>query len=147
VPEIAAATPKAQEVQAPVPPAEAPTEPLQAAVEPVPRSALKQVAEPRSDPWLGAWRCKFDDYPPMRCTVSKKGSGLWLEKTQGSQRIRGRLAKEGDELTFSGEFFCPMGACTGAVRATLQKTGGGWTGTLLHDQDGTPMQTVLVLTR
>lgn len=142
-------------VVAPVAPpegAETPKEPAPALAEPL-KVAVGDKAEPRqgaarpSEPVLGEWRCKFDDYPPMACTIHKKGAGFWLEKTQGSQRIRGPLARSGDDLTFDGEFFCPEGDCTGRARATLRKTARGWAGTLLHDQHGDPLQTSLSLSR
>jgi hypothetical protein len=57
------------------------------------------------------------------------------------------LLPAGNDLTFDGEFFCPMGDCTGAARATLRKTAQGWAGTLLHDQHGDPLQTSVSLSR
>lgn len=105
-----------------------------------------KLARPQH-PLLGAWRCRFDDYPPMGCTISRRGKSLRLDKTQGSQRIRGTLQESADGLTFQGEFFCPTGACTSSATAQLRKTDNGFAGTILHDQDGTPMRTPLVLTR
>lgn len=160
---------------APPPPLPAPTEPVKATPEPVlaaeperepakaaPEAPAEEVAPAPSveqvvkdvvktarpqHPLLGAWRCRFDDYPPMSCTISKQGKKLRLEKTQGSQRIRGTLEESANGLTFQGEFFCPIGACTSSATAQLRKTDKGFAGTILHDQDGTPMRTALVLTR
>lgn len=105
-----------------------------------------KTAQPQH-PLLGAWRCRFDDYPPMACTISRHGKILRLDKTQGSQRIRGTLEESADGLTFQGEFFCPIGACTSSATAKLKRVDKGFAGTILHDQDGTPMRTALVLMR
>lgn len=126
-------------------PATALSAPLEVAVSE--KAEPRQVAARPSDPLLGDWRCTFDDYPPMACTIRKRGAGFWLEKTQGSQRIRGKLARSGDDLTFDGEFFCPMGDCTGRARATLRKTARGWARTLQHDQHGDPLQTTVSMSR
>lgn len=154
-PQVAAKTTPEPEPIKPAEPSDPPVLPVEVPPATLPAASLnepkaaEEPLKPRrpSDPLLGDIRCKFDDYPPMRCTISKKGASYWLEKTQGSQRIRGTLTKEGEGLVFQGEFFCPMGACTSSARASLRKTDTGWAGTIFHDQDGTPMRTPLVLSR
>jgi len=95
----------------------------------------------------GTWHCQLDDYPPMRCEVTRTGERLWLEKTQGSQRIKGFLTLDKDQLRFEGTFFCPLGDCTGKVHGYLQSTSSSrdsWSGILHSTQIG---ETKIRLTR
>ena len=73
---------------------------------------------------IGAYRCTFTQgeysYPPFRCSISRRGAALWLEKHTGSQRIRGEVTPTNDGFHFSGTFFCPYGDCTRPVSGDFQ---------------------------
>jgi hypothetical protein len=63
----------------------------------------------------GNYTCSLDDTPAFRCRVANN----ILEKLDGSQRFRGPVTKlPGGNLSFSGTFFCPFGACTRAIGTT-----------------------------
>jgi hypothetical protein len=68
----------------------------------------------------------------MACEIRRKDGGYTLEKTQGSQRIKGKLALEGESrFAFSGLFFCPHGACDAQVKGTfMRKAADRWIGVL-----------------
>jgi len=74
----------------------------------------------------------------MACAIRRSGQGYVLEKTQGSQRIKGALALDGDErMSFSGLFFCPQGACDAEVRGVFtRKSRDHWVGTLTGMEGG-----------
>jgi hypothetical protein len=69
--------------------------------------------------FIGHYKCTFTQgeysYPPFRCSISRRGAVLWLEKQTGSQRIRGEVTPIADGFRFSGTFFCPYGDCTRPV--------------------------------
>lgn len=80
----------------------------------------------------GPYKCEFTDgdvkYPVFRCVIKAVATAdgktrLTLEKTAGSQRLRGSVAPTSDGFDFSGEFFCPRGDCTEQVKATFRRTG------------------------
>lgn len=129
------------------PPAPAPSappiapEPEQAIAAPEQAVAAPEVtpeAPPSAPahPLLGSWRCAFRSgeysYPPMACEIRRKDGEYTLEKTQGSQRIKGKLALEGEErFKFSGLFFCPQGACDAEVKGNFtRRSRDHWVGTL-----------------
>jgi hypothetical protein len=101
-----------------------------------PASASARQPSASDHPLLGSWRCAFRSgeysYPPMACEIRRKDGGYTLEKTQGSQRIKGKLALEGDaRFAFSGLFFCPQGACDAQVQGTfMRKATDSWIGVL-----------------
>jgi hypothetical protein len=103
---------------------------------PAPVPALARQPSAPTHPLLGSWRCAFRSgeysYPPMACEIRRKDGGYTLEKTQGSQRIKGKLALEGDaRFAFSGLFFCPQGACDAQVQGTfMRKAADRWIGVL-----------------
>jgi hypothetical protein len=109
------------------------------------------VREPSAPahPLLGRWRCAFRSgeyaYPPMACEIARKDGRYTLEKTQGSQRIKGSLALEGDaRFTFKGLFFCPHGACDTEVQGLfMRKAADRWTG-VLNAKDGADFEGVVV---
>lgn len=94
-------------------------------------SLAPSIAAPSEarDPLLGDYRCTFEPYPPMRCSISRRPDGsLWLEKHDGSQRIRGTLVEREQGVrsyAFQGTFFCPWGACTQRVSCNFLETGPG----------------------
>jgi hypothetical protein len=93
------------------------------------------AAEP-SHPLLGAWRCSFRQqefaYPPMACHIRRKDGGYFLEKTQGSQRIKGTITLQGDDrFLFSGLYFCPFGSCDAQTSGSFErKSRDHWVGKL-----------------
>jgi hypothetical protein len=129
--------------------------PAQATPDAAPEPALRiatQHAVPAAPthPLLGAWRCAFRSgeyaYPPMACQVRRTGAGYTLEKTQGSQRIKGAMTLEGDaRFVFSGLFFCPHGACDAQVHGVFtRKSREQWVGTLQGMESG---DVVVTMTR
>lgn len=76
-----------------------------ASVKPPPPS----LSDEERDELPGSYTCSIDDTPAFRCQVR---NGI-LEKLDGSQRFRGPVSKiGGGNLSFSGTYFCPFGACT-----------------------------------
>ncbi len=80
----------------------------------------------------GPYKCEFTDgdvkYPVFRCVIKAVATAggktrLTLEKTAGSQRLRGAVTPTDQGFEFSGEFFCPHGDCTEQVQATFTRTG------------------------
>jgi hypothetical protein len=74
--------------------------------------------------FIGTYKCTFTQgeysYPPFRCSISRRGAVLWLEKHTGSQRIRGEMTPTADGFHFSGTYFCPYGDCTRPVSGDFQ---------------------------
>jgi hypothetical protein len=68
----------------------------------------------------------------MACEIRRKDGSYTLEKTQGSQRIKGKLVLEGDSrFVFSGLFFCPQGACDAKVKGLFRRRAiDSWVGVL-----------------
>lgn len=107
----------------PPPVVPSPEAPAQPAAEPV------TVAQP-GDELVGNYGCSFqtvDDgtqYPPMSCVISRRPSGgLWLEKTSGSQRIRGTVILTASGFRFSGSRYCPFGTCNSPASGTFTRRG------------------------
>lgn len=65
------------------------------------------------------------DYPAFPCVITARGVTLTLEKTAGSQRIRGPITPNEDGFDFDGSFFCPDGDCTSASSGHFTRTGPG----------------------
>jgi hypothetical protein len=58
----------------------------------------------------------------MACEIRRKDGGFFLEKTQGSQRIKGTVTPKGeDRFDFEGLYFCPFGACDEKVRGSFER--------------------------
>ena len=98
--------------------------------------------------FIGTYKCTFTQgeysYPPFRCSISRRGAVLWLEKHTGSQRIRGEMAPTADGFHFSGTYFCPYGDCTRPVSGDFHCSGPrDCSGTL----DDGPPPTMVRLTR
>jgi hypothetical protein len=76
---------------------------------------------------VGAYACSFESdgyqYPPFPCAVSMHGRDTWLEKTGGSQRIRGTITAIGGGFHFDGEYFCPWGDCTSKTSGDFHAAG------------------------
>jgi hypothetical protein len=67
----------------------------------------------------------------------------WLEKVEGSVRLRGRIEKQGDGFAFDGELYCPWGDCTEHVQTVFAADGaGGYRGALHSAQSGTIIVTM-----
>lgn len=97
---------------------------------------------------VGTYKCTFTQgeysYPPFRCSISRRGAVLWLEKRTGSQRIRGEVTPTADGFRFSGTFFCPYGDCTRPVSSDFHSSSPrDCSGTL----DDGPPPTMVRLTR
>ena len=95
----------------------------------------------------GAYACRLDEsgyaYPPFRCVVEARGTRTWLEKTEGSVRLRGWITKQGDGFAFDGELYCPWGDCTERVSTVFAADGaGGYRGALHSAQSGTIVVTM-----
>ncbi len=81
----------------------------------------------------GSYSCAFTlvegkdryDYPPFPCVIKDQGGVLTLEKTAGSQRIRGPITPNEDGFDFDGTFFCPDGDCTSASSGHFTRIGPG----------------------
>lgn len=82
-------------------------------------AAADQRGAPPKD-LVGNYTCAFTliegkdryDYPAFPCVIRDQGGALTLEKTAGSQRIRGPITLNEDGFDFDGTFFCPDGDCT-----------------------------------
>ena len=103
-------------------------------------------------PLLGAWKCTFRSgkytYAPMRCRITRRGGGYYIEKLQGSQRIRGTLSDKGDTLVFKGRYHCPHGDCDGPAHGTFRKQGKTWVAQVHHtDPRGHKFETGVTLRR
>ena len=80
------------------------------------------LSDAERDQLEGSYTCAMDDTPNFPCRVS----GGILEKLAGSQRFKGPISKQpGGDLTFSGSFFCPFGACTHPVACTFVRQSPG----------------------
>lgn len=108
------AVPLAFADMAPLPPPSVPAKPMGGTVAP------------------GPYKCEFTDggerYPVFRCVIKAVATAggktrLTLEKTAGSQRLRGSVTPSDSGFDFSGEFFCPHGDCTEQVQASFVRTG------------------------
>ena len=69
------------------------------------------------------WVCQISDYDPQPCKLSRAGDGWRLDKLLGSQRFSGRVDERGTSLLFDGEFFCPWGECTQAMKVEFEADG------------------------
>lgn len=94
--------------------------------QPVPEAPIGGTVAP------GVYKCEFTDgdvkYPVFRCVIKAVATAggknrLTLEKTAGSQRLRGAVTPSAKGFDFSGEFFCPRGDCTEQVQASFVRTG------------------------
>jgi hypothetical protein len=107
-------------VPVPIPtvsPTDSPSE--SASAKPVPPPPL---TDEERDALPGNYTCSIDDTPAFRCRVANN----ILEKLDGSQRFRGPVSKVGGgNLSFSGTYFCPFGACTRAISTTFVRQGPG----------------------
>ncbi len=78
---------------------------------------------------LGQYACSFTQgdysYKPFKCQITQVGNALQLEKTSGSQRIKGSIVQTAEGFDFSGVFFCPWGDCTSAAKGSFQRLGPG----------------------
>jgi len=107
------------------------------------------------DDLLGSWACSFraletnTQYPPMSCEITRRtDSTLWLEKTSGSQRIRGTVTPTDDGFRFSGSSYCPFGSGGGPVGGTFVRgASGALAGTVTGRGCGVPVRDRVVLTR
>lgn len=80
------------------------------------------LTDEEKDRLEGNYRCSMDDTPAFPCRIANGR----LEKLGGSQRFRGPIRKLGSgNLEFSGEFFCPFGACDHPVACTFVRQGPG----------------------
>ena len=76
-------------------------------------------AEFRTREMLGEYSCSFTldqgkeriEYPSFLCVIKGKKNSLQLDKTSGSQRIRGAITITEAGFSFEGTFFCPYGDC------------------------------------
>jgi hypothetical protein len=97
---------------------------------------------------IGKYSCTFtqDDYTysPFPCVISETAEGIQLEKTAGSQRIKGLVNITDDGFDFSGTYFCPFGDCTSNATGHFEKTDKGFKGTVITD-DGASSNTVVDL--
>ncbi len=109
-----AALPAAQADMAPMPPASLPNRAQGGTVAP------------------GPYKCEFTDgtvrYPVFRCVIKAVATAngktrLTLEKSGGSQRLRGSVTPTDGGFEFSGEFYCPHGDCTQQIKADFTRTG------------------------
>ncbi len=80
----------------------------------------------------GTYKCSFAQgnvrYANFRCAIhqdntAKGETRIRLEKLSGSQRIRGQVQPTETGFQFSGEYFCPHGACDQKVSGTFVRTG------------------------
>ena len=69
------------------------------------------------------WTCQISDYDAQPCKLSRSGGGWRLDKLLGSQRFSGRVVDQGKTLAFEGEFFCPWGECTQAMKVEFEADG------------------------
>jgi hypothetical protein len=78
---------------------------------------------------IGNYACTFTQggytYDPFRCIIKKTGDQLQLEKTSGSQRIKGEIYLTEKGFNFEGLFFCPYGDCDAAVSGEFKKLSEG----------------------
>lgn len=98
----------------------------------------------------GNYKCSFAQgnfrYANFRCVVHKdetaKGETRYrLEKQSGSQRIRGQVQPTEKGFQFSGEYFCPHGACDQKVSGTFVRTGrNSYEGTLDSSHEPTKVK-------
>lgn len=80
------------------------------------------LTDDEKDQLEGNYQCAMDDTPMFACRIS----GGVLEKLAGSQRFKGPISKlAGGNLSFSGSFFCPFGACTHPVACTFVRQSAG----------------------
>lgn len=80
------------------------------------------LTDEEKDQLEGNYQCAMDDTPMFSCRIS---NGV-LEKLAGSQRFKGPISKlPGGNLSFSGSFFCPFGACTHPVACTFDRQSAG----------------------
>jgi hypothetical protein len=97
---------------------------------------------------IGKYSCTFTQdgytYSPFPCVISQTTEGIQLEKTAGSQRIKGLINITEEGFDFSGTYFCPFGDCTSAASGSFAKTDKGFKGTVKTD-DGASSNTVVDL--
>lgn len=98
----------------------------------------------------GKYSCTFtqDDYTysPFPCVISQTAEGIQLEKTAGSQRIKGLVNITEEGFDFSGTYFCPFGDCTSNATGSFAKTEKGFNGTVKTD-DGAATVVELIKSR
>lgn len=98
----------------------------------------------------GNYKCSFAQgnvrYANFRCVIHKddtaKGEVRYrLEKLSGSQRIRGQVQPTDKGFQFSGEYFCPHGACDQKVSGAFTRTGrNSYEGTLDSEHEPTKVK-------
>jgi hypothetical protein len=97
---------------------------------------------------IGKYSCTFTQdgytYSPFPCVISPTTEGIQLEKTAGSQRIKGLINITEEGFDFSGTYFCPFGDCTSDASGSFAKTDKGFKGTVKTD-DGASSNTVVDL--
>lgn len=97
---------------------------------------------------IGKYSCTFTQdgytYSPFPCVISQTEEGIQLEKTAGSQRIKGMINITEEGFDFSGTYFCPFGDCTSDASGSFAKTDKGFKGTVKTD-DGASSNTVVDL--
>lgn len=88
---------------------------------------------------FGKYSCTFtqDDYTysPFPCVISQTAEGIKLEKTAGSQRIKGLINITESGFDFTGTYFCPFGDCTSNATGSFAKTEKGFKGTVKTDDN------------
>lgn len=88
---------------------------------------------------IGKYACTFTQdgytYNPFPCVISETTEGVQLEKTAGSQRIKGLINITEDGFDFSGIYFCPFGDCTSNATGSFAKTDKGFKGTIKTDDN------------
>lgn len=82
------------------------------------------------------WSCQISDYDPQPCKLHRDGDGWRLTKLLGSQRFDGALTARGAALGFSGQFFCPWGACDTPMDVDFVPEGPGATGPYVANFEG-----------
>jgi hypothetical protein len=106
--------------------------------------------KPEASDFIGKYSCTFtqDDYTysPFPCVISQTAEGIQLEKTAGSQRIKGLVNITEDGFDFSGTYFCPFGDCTSNATGHFEKTEKGFNGTVKTD-DGAATVVDLIKSR
>lgn len=79
-------------------------------------SVLRGPAMAKADPMAlaGDWSCSMTkmggvlpvvDYPAFKCRVSQAGGKLVFEKLTGSQRTKGEIHRDGDQIVYLGSSF------------------------------------------
>lgn len=68
---------------------------------------------------------KSDHGATCRIEAGDVPGSLWLEKVDGQPRISGEVTPKPDGFHFSGDYYCPRGACDDEVDATFERLGAG----------------------